>query len=331
MQRVVIFAGAGASKAVNSKEFPTTVEFFDRLPDSVLANSTFRFALEYIKRVEQPQQIDIEMVLWALETLQKDLKNLRTDSYITGNLFRSRLVKEILPTGNIGSFGEFLSRSDQRVSLLISEINEIVYDLYGYEPKKTELSRNWLPLLDRFVGSCESLEIFTTNYDAAIETALDIKLGNEKAKECRGVSGRVRQKLDLRRWVELGGRDITLTKLHGSVDWKRAGNEIHVGDSNFTGDHSKHAIIYPGFKGKSEAQFFSLFHSHFAKAVAQSSLIIAVGFAFRDEHINSIIRENCSASTRVVIINPGEVDFPSGRVTAKWIDSVFDRKAVDLI
>lgn len=329
--RLTIFAGAGASKAVNSNEFPTTVEFFERLPAEIQNDSFFQFAISFIRETENPDQIDIEMVLWILENLRNDCVRLQSKGSITGRFFRSSLINEIIPRKNIGAFFDLNSGARSRLDSLISSINEVVYDLYGYEPSEEELKDNWLELLHHAEGAGESLEIFTTNYDAAIETALDIRLGPDTAKEWRGVSGRIRQKLNLKEWAEIGARNSTLTKLHGSLDWRRAGKEIHVGDSNFTGNHKNHAIIYPGFKGKSDNEFFSIFHNYLAKSIAESSAIIFIGFAFRDDHINSIIRENVTSSTDVYIINPNPTNFPSQRGRVKLIQSGFNKSAISSI
>lgn len=330
-ERITIFAGAGASKAVSSSEFPTTVEFFDRLPDEIKEDTLFQFAINFIKTIEKPDQIDIEMVLWALENLRDDCSKLLSNRSITGQFFSSHLVGEMIPNQNLGGFPQLASGAMARLNSLISRVNEVVYDLYGYEPNEMELQDNWLALIDRADGVGESLEIFTTNYDAVIETALDIHLGTETAKQWRGVTGRVRQKLNLKEWAEIGARSATLTKLHGSLDWRRSGKEIHVGDSNFTGDHRKHAIIYPGFKGQNDSDFFSVFHSYLGKSLSESSLIVFIGFAFRDEYINTIIRENVSSSTIVTIINPETVEFPSQRAKIRHIPSGFDKNSVQSV
>ena len=69
--RTIIFAGAGASKAVNPKQFPTTVEFFEKLPEKIRGNPYFLFVLDYINAAEQLDQVDIEHVLWALQEFYK--------------------------------------------------------------------------------------------------------------------------------------------------------------------------------------------------------------------------------------------------------------------
>jgi hypothetical protein len=46
----VIFAGAGASKAVNPEKYPTTVEFFDKLPPAIKESSIFGSIVDFLKQ-----------------------------------------------------------------------------------------------------------------------------------------------------------------------------------------------------------------------------------------------------------------------------------------
>ena len=80
-----------------------------------------------------------------------------------------------------------------------------------------------------------------------------------------------------------------LTKLHGSVDWQHENGNIIVGSSNFTGDHQNHLILYPGYKGEPDVEPFRKFHEHLQSVVQKAELAVFVGFAFRDEYINTIL------------------------------------------
>ena len=79
-----------------------------------------------------------------------------------------------------------------------------------------------------------------------------------------------------------------LTKLHGSVDWKRENGEIICGTCDATGDIP---ILYPGFKGDPEEEPFSKFHEHLRAVVREARAAIFIGFAFRDEYINGILSD----------------------------------------
>jgi hypothetical protein len=68
--QVVVFAGAGASKAVDADSYPTTVDFFSGLPKSVTSNRLFTNLVEFLKQEDSGRILDIELVLWALHQLR---------------------------------------------------------------------------------------------------------------------------------------------------------------------------------------------------------------------------------------------------------------------
>ena len=68
-KRITIFAGAGASKAVDPDQYPTTVEFFDRLPISVATNLLFESVVAFLMQDDKNRILDIEIILWELSEL----------------------------------------------------------------------------------------------------------------------------------------------------------------------------------------------------------------------------------------------------------------------
>lgn len=330
---VTIFAGAGASKAVNAERFPTTKEFFDELLPPITDDNLFQFCLQYIRSLNDVETIDIEQVLWTLQSLFEYYENLLNPNDISGYALKHNLVDQLFRGHNTGHLLQISENMRDKIGGLIDSINQIVYDLYAYEPTIDELKSNWIQLISNFEGVGNRLDIFTTNYDAVIEAALNEVNGEATARTQRGISGNVRQTLDLSNW--LGSATIAttlLTKMHGSLDWKMKDDKIHIGDPVFTGYHDKHAIIYPGFKGKSKLSFFQIFHEYLAKAISESSIIIFIGFAFRDEYINTIIRENLPLNASVYVINPDKsVNFPSTRSKPHYFHGGFDSKAINFI
>lgn len=328
--RVLVFAGAGASKAVRPDKFPTTAEFFSDLLPPITGDPMFQFALEYIRASSNEDTIDIENVLWALQTLKDFYDNVTEPKDIAGYALQNGLIERLFPGHNAGHLLRLAPAISEQIGRLIGRINQVVYDLYSYEPTQAELEENWIDLISSLEGVGTRLDIFTTNYDVAIEAALIVIQGEATARQWRGIRGSVRQTIDLAYWgneaqIEYG----LLTKLHGSLDWKLQGEHIHVGDAVFTGDHTKQAIIYPGFKGASSAPFFEAFHDYLSQSLAESSVLIFIGFAFRDEHINQLIRENVQANAKVFVINPDKrARFPTRRVRAKYLTSGFDARTV---
>jgi SIR2-like domain len=331
--RVLVFAGAGASKAVNSDSFPTTKEFFDELLSPITDDTLFQFCLEYIKSFNNDDTVDIEQVLWALQSLYEFYGNISNPKDISGYSIKNNLIDKLFQGHNTGHLLGISVNIRQRIGDLIDSINQIVYDLYAYEPSKAELENNWIELILNLNGVGKKLDIFTTNYDAVIEAALNDINGEATARINRGISGNVRQILDLSNWINSSSQtDVLLTKLHGSLDWKLSGDKIHIGDPVFTGYHNKQAIIYPGFKGSSTLSFFAIFHEYLAQAISESSVLIFIGFAFRDEYINELIRENLPTNCKVYVINPDKsIKFPSRRSKPQYIHGGFDLKSIEQI
>jgi hypothetical protein len=100
---------------------------------------------------------------------------------------------------------------------------------------------------------------------------------------------------------------IKLFKLHGSIDWKFNSNkELYVLDEQNLTKLEDNAILYPGFKGVPQIEPFKTLHKQFEISLKSGSHLIVIGFAFRDEHINSIIKEalNENKDIKVTIWNP---------------------------
>lgn len=329
--RVLVFAGAGASKAVNSSQFPTTKEFFDRLSPRTTDDQIFQFALNYLRSQEGLDTVDIEHVLWALQELYDFYLKIESGKGLGGYATKYDLIGQLFPRHNVGHLLQLTPQMRSRVGTLISSINEIVYDLYGYEPTPDELNDNWSELIARLDGVGVRLDLFTTNYDVVIEAALNDYAGDVTARDYRGIRGTMRQSLQIEDWGR-GARwqPVLLTKLHGSLDWKYGSSRINVGDAVFTGDHTKHAIIYPGFKGTNDAPFFDIFHNYLGEAVADAKAIVFIGFAFRDEYINQVVRENIRPNCNLIVINPDpSIKLPMRRTSPKYIHEPFGTKALD--
>jgi hypothetical protein len=341
MAKVVIFAGAGASKAVNKEIFPTTAEFFERLPDKIASDSIFSLAVEFLKKSDGSRQVDIEEVLWQLQELLELSQDFYQEKTIIGYALNSGRLKNIFNQNTMESFGileSVLSGTRQKCSNLIGEINAEVYDLYGQEPEENDLKDNWIYLLNKLDRRYVYYDIFTTNYDIVIETAVST-IDDLLLDDFIGVTGRVSKKLNLDRWKSkknygpiIDKYRPLLTKLHGSINWKFDKGNIQVGDGVYTGDHRKHAIIYPGFKGQSESEFFSPMHAFLGEAFAEAEVIIFIGFAFRDEYINDMISDLISNNAKIFVINPSkEIKFPTRRLKPQFINRGFDKDSIDIV
>lgn len=316
-KRLLIFAGAGASFGVDREQFPTTIGFRKNLPENITSNHLFRQVeafLEHEKNQKPPY--DIEKILWELGDFERTLERFITPGPMSEYLFR---------TGNLGNVG--VNLSSQQIQLqfgtvsahlkaLQEQIFDLVYQLYASAPEISKLETNWLPLLRWAKEKYDYVEIVTTNYDLVIETALlEVPLVDT------GRRGPILPMLDIECWrnnVSLltrqdwntGNRGL-LTKLHGSVDWAYAMRggasdtpHIRVGHPDPHGGHGTRTIIYPGFKGIPATEPFALFHKHLAKVWRECSHAVFIGFAFRDDYLNTIFNTERQGSRPVAIVDP---------------------------
>ncbi|MGE5526987.1 MAG: SIR2 family protein [Rhodospirillaceae bacterium] len=327
MYTLLIFAGAGASKAVNPGQYPTTVEFFDALPQEIRGHPLFTRVDSYLRQSLPDQKLDIELILWRLQELRLFCET-ATDKHQfpgwmigTGNL----VAAYANPNANLGHFRDVAQGTVKQLDYLISQINQKVYDLYSALPESDDLARTWTPLLE----GCGSLgvrtEIVTTNYDMIIESALD---GNPVADN--GWRGTIYRTLDVDSWTlsSEATRKGLLTKLHGSVNWSRKGDTVFISDPTFKGAHENHAIIYPGFKGRPPDATFLSFHEHFRRVLRSAKVAVFVGFAFRDPYINEICSSSLASGTTCIAINPQRVSLPFSNKNSIYIEQPFDVDSV---
>jgi hypothetical protein len=173
--------------------------------------------------------------------------------------------------------------------------------------KDTERINYFYPLINH-VKKHGHMYIATLNYDNTIEMAAE-KIGvtyntgitewSQKGKFC------------------FGGENISLLKLHGSIDWEQGsagGNhllnylEVHSVDllnkQNF--NYYRPAVIF-GDRNKltAEGPFLDLLYA-FIGALDSTEILTIIGYSFGDPHINAILSRwgNGSRERKFRIVNP---------------------------
>ena len=233
---ILVFAGAGASYSVDPEQYPTTVEFFERLPSEVTKNQFFQETHRYLKSLSSGRlQIDIEHVLDALDDFRSFCKKSRDVSTLPGWMIveGTRELAEVNPFNvhirDKNDFSLRMKATTDRLTDLEDLILNCIYDFYAPPPLISSLA-NWMSLLKSLSNPYRGLEIFTTNYDRVLEEVVLVSenLVNEDPNSKDVAMGRKYDGrdlfLDIDSWNperELPeGRRVRLTKLHGSVDWK---------------------------------------------------------------------------------------------------------------
>jgi hypothetical protein len=313
-KRALIFAGAGASYAVDSDAYPMTVQFFDKLPASIRDHLLVKAITAHMPEKFGDGPPDVEKILWCLEELGDHLGAI-DDPKNPASWF---LPNNTLPglvgtTENVAGYVATARAARKVATRLRNDIAAKVYEFYSGAPTQASLAGNWQELFNLLATKSYWPDIVTTNYDLVIEHAAEFAGQPINYGKGRGVVSVLdadiwkRSLADASYFPKDNG---LLTKLHGSVNWLREHNKIIFGGTEFKGSHDYHAVIYPGFKGAPKDEPFSLFHSYFEAAIQRADLIVFIGFAFRDEYITTCL-ERSLGNKLIHLIDPGSATLPA--------------------
>ena len=193
-------------------------------------------------------------------------------------------------------------------------VTKIMDAFYTKQLDKAEVVGLYAPLFsllnDRFRDNCTI--IFTTNYDTAIEQYCKyegIKLVDGFQKTGPSLAwnpAEYYQKLDPRE------KAIMLFKLHGSLTWRKIGNEIiefGMSAKSIPGDM---ALIYPTeTKEHPYQEPFKTAYKFLDRFLSTAEVAIVIGYSFRDRGITYITDEAQSINPNLKFIivcgeNPGD-------------------------
>jgi hypothetical protein len=144
------------------------------------------------------------------------------------------------------------------------------------------------------------VELFTPNYDVLIEQALE----ETHVPYFDGFVGSVDAFFDLHAIEvdQLPSRWVRLWKIHGSINW-RLGEKGVVHRGQLT-DPSDVRVIYPShlkYEQSRRMPYLALLDRLKMFIRQPSSVLIASGFSFRDEHLNEVLLEGAEGNPSAVI------------------------------
>lgn len=336
---ITILAGAGASYAIDNDKYPTTAKYLEKLPNEIIENDTFKVFDEYF-RIELPNRVlDIELFLWEMSHVANVFESLLNSNLSLGKCFKLALSDFRRTLANVRQRpGGQLLNADQPNDSLIHFVNRLrnvqalinqnVFQLYSEPVTEDKITDNWLLLLRTLLESKEKIALFTLNYDL-IPELISQTLQASNISVYDGRASRVRTTLDTSFWVEKKYTEdhsyaLTTTKLHGSVDWRKTrSGQINFGNTDYSGNLDEHLLLYPGYSKITHEEPFNSFHKYFEHCLRGSATVIVIGYAFRDESVNTLLREllqeNRQARVLIVDVNSEIVhNLPEAQV------SVFD-------
>lgn len=157
--------------------------------------------------------------------------------------------------------------------------------------------------------------VFTTNYDHFSELAMD-RLGIPYANGFSGFVERrfnpaifryaLAEQLDVasRKWTAVDAF-VYLCKLHGSVTWTEDDHGLFPIKEVWPPKSANQMLIYPTPTKQNSSlgsPYADLFREFQSRIVREQSVLIAAGYAFRDEHLNNIIYQALTIPTFRLVI-----------------------------
>lgn len=157
--------------------------------------------------------------------------------------------------------------------------------------------------------------IFTTNYDLFSERAMD-RLGLPYANGFSGVVERrfnpatfryaLAEQLDIsnRKWSAVDGF-VYLCKLHGSISWTEDDHGLFPIRETWPQTAPSKVMIFPTPAKQNSSlgsPYSDLFREFQSRIVCEQSVLITMGYAFGDEHLNNIIYQALTIPTFRLIV-----------------------------
>jgi len=301
MHDISIFVGSGASASFGK---PTTIEFLRKL------QSNNPFTVDPVDRLFRTLLSyrgfpDIEFVLECLKDLAQ-FKNTQGGSFILNTNNDIRFIADGRDT-QIRNLAE-------HIDTFYEYIVDKLFDFYTITMEDLDLVRKiYSGLLGVFINKRNLVNIFTTNYDLAIE-----KFGiSERINVIDGFEYNASTGMSV--WnPEIFGRppnsstaQINLYKLHGSLNWANHVQydfvKLSDNQSRLRGGFMKsNLLIHPTLSPKDEEQRepYKTLIEKFREGLDKSKGCIVIGFSFRDHILNEIFREFLEAGKKLVVISP---------------------------
>lgn len=310
--KVVLLLGAGASSPL---QLPTMADFWQVIEANSRSNEE-QYALSRLLDAAKDETThlppDLEKLLMMLDRYDAYFNILWEDPYfgLTDNMkYRSGLpYQPLFSWSREHPLEQFMRRCGQ-CSIGISWIRDMVIKImdayYTQQLNKAKVTGLYKPLFSllntRFKDN--RITIFTTNYDTAIEqyckyAGIDLIDGFQKTGPSLVWNpAEYYQRLDPSKKV------VTLFKLHGSLTWRKIGNEIREFGMSARSMQGDMALIYPTeTKEYPYEEPFKTAYKFLDRFLKNTEVAIVIGYSFRDRGIKYIIDEAQSVNPNLKFI-----------------------------
>lgn len=299
----LVFFGAGASKPFG---IPTMQEMVSKFEKEIKLENTelYDFYLEIkntLAEEYEESRVDIESILSVINGISTNTSPVQLGPFAFYYMSKNNVIDE------------FTTKDRELAKKLEEKLHNCIRDACNVKKRGFDLKdiyeKSYLPLFKYMVSPhndavCMDWKAYTTNYDNIFEWFCDAHRPPEDHFEQIGESNRYSfEKNPLR-------DEVTLSKLHGSLDWTReaeSGSIIRINPDSYNpvpteGDvmlfpiQQKDLYLHP---------WFTLFQDLKA-GLEDKKIWYVVGYAFNDEFIRNTFQESLANdnSKRLTVIDP---------------------------
>ena len=305
--KIGLFLGAGASVPYGK---PTTKEFKSILLNKYTNTDKYPYLIHLL---DHEKLEDIEQVLQCLKETKIFLENGWGKEF-----FSTR--NEQYTTPICGNYKN--STIDFTNDFFISEIKTIqtiiqdeIFEQYTWNENK-QINLVLTTLLDNLfsiINKNNEINIFTTNYDNAIETYRNENKYKYKLVDSFSHDDETSEYFWNNNFISDSNKThIFLHKLHGSLDWQDDNKRIFKTkmEAKSAIETQRNVLIYPTLSPKEEEQqepYKSLIH-RFKKFVQNSDVFIVIGYSFRDSLNDTFLDFLKKGNKKLIVISPSASD-----------------------
>lgn len=306
---ISLFSGAGISVQFG---MDTTADFKTKLVNDIKLNPKIppnqpQNKTTFASLITNPDLGDIEEVLHAIKELTENITN--PDSFPK----HAKIAWSTLTLPEAPTFKNVLPPLSTMLVSVKTQINNLVFNAYNWNKDHDDHLKIFYSRLFKILCNKSNIvNIGTTNYDQSVEKFC--VLPNSKYDCHDGFvmhdsNDKTIFSADNFNLVNTdnGKIDVRLFKIHGSINWKKEGDDIiRVSEKSIIGNNDR-VFISPTLdpKGDVKNEPFNSLNRLFNKHLQESDICVIIGYSFRDEHINDMFREFLQKSKKqIIIISP---------------------------
>jgi len=191
---------------------------------------------------------------------------------------------------------ELVEHAGRKLEKIKELKKHIVNKLQKWVTIKDYSNANYYSKFIRFKNEyTHALRVFSLNYDLCLEK----HVGNANLE-----TGFENKKWTWRKFEEIeniSNTDIYLYKMHGSINWERD-KDFNLTYSDEVVQISNPELIFGTSYKLQYTDPYLFFATEFRKFTLEAQLIITIGYAFGDEHINSMLRQSIRSNSKMKIL-----------------------------